>query len=340
MVISMKFRIREGDFVETTNHLIFDVKGFVHPPDRVIAYLRYVPDNRGARYRDGIRYRKIYALDKRHELLSRKWPRYLYNSTIFNREVQAVPLRDIRQHYIPTRKLLALQRSSCTLDTKERLAVEFAGTIANQAKVHLRNIGVSGSILVALHTDHSDIDLILYGKDTAYSTHNKLRQLLMDRSEGLCPLHRNDLHKLYSERSITPRVPFETFVRHERLKVLQGKFRGVHYFLRCIKEWNELEDISNKKYYPIRRLKIRGTVTDDSEFIFTPCRYKLTSVKFTGRSDHTPDEIVSYRGRFCEQVHRGNHVLAEGLLEKTVDQQGENYRLVIGEDSRDHLVAV
>lgn len=35
----------EGDFVETHDHLIFDVKGFLHPQDRVIAFLRYVPFN-------------------------------------------------------------------------------------------------------------------------------------------------------------------------------------------------------------------------------------------------------------------------------------------------------
>jgi hypothetical protein len=35
----------EGDFIETYDHLIFDVKGFLHPKDRIIAFLRYVPLN-------------------------------------------------------------------------------------------------------------------------------------------------------------------------------------------------------------------------------------------------------------------------------------------------------
>jgi len=40
-------RAREGDFLETLEGLIFDVKGLLHPDARVIAYLRYLPDPHG-----------------------------------------------------------------------------------------------------------------------------------------------------------------------------------------------------------------------------------------------------------------------------------------------------
>lgn len=33
----------EGDFIENKDGIIFDVKGFLHPVDRIIAYIRYVP---------------------------------------------------------------------------------------------------------------------------------------------------------------------------------------------------------------------------------------------------------------------------------------------------------
>jgi predicted nucleotidyltransferase len=33
----------EGDFIETKDGIIFDVKGFLHPADRIIAYIRYIP---------------------------------------------------------------------------------------------------------------------------------------------------------------------------------------------------------------------------------------------------------------------------------------------------------
>ena len=36
-------KILEGYAVETVEKLIFAVKGLVHPPDRLIAYMRYLP---------------------------------------------------------------------------------------------------------------------------------------------------------------------------------------------------------------------------------------------------------------------------------------------------------
>jgi predicted nucleotidyltransferase len=34
-VIQTGISVREGDFIETTEGLIFDVKGLVHPPDKM-----------------------------------------------------------------------------------------------------------------------------------------------------------------------------------------------------------------------------------------------------------------------------------------------------------------
>jgi predicted nucleotidyltransferase len=47
-------RVREGDFVESKDGWVFDVKGLVHPLDGVIAFVRYVPDEQGDRARRGV----------------------------------------------------------------------------------------------------------------------------------------------------------------------------------------------------------------------------------------------------------------------------------------------
>ena len=70
----MKIRAREGDLLETTGNILFDVKGLVHPPNRVVAFIRYVPDPEGNRERDGTRYSKFYSLYKRYALLKQKFP--------------------------------------------------------------------------------------------------------------------------------------------------------------------------------------------------------------------------------------------------------------------------
>lgn len=52
----------EGAAVETGDGMLFTVKGVVHPPHRVVAYLRYVPDPDGARRRGRDRYRRVYSV--------------------------------------------------------------------------------------------------------------------------------------------------------------------------------------------------------------------------------------------------------------------------------------
>jgi predicted nucleotidyltransferase len=337
--LKMGVRAREGDFIETFEGLIFDVKGLLHPPDRVIAYLRYVPDGRGGRKRAGTKYRKVYSLCARAKLLARKWPQYVYRDPFFNREVQAVPHEKVKQYYFPAEKFAQLRRAT-ELDQRERLAADMAETLVKEAAVSASDIGVSGSILVSLHTSKSDIDLLLYGSDAARRCHSKLRAMVGAHSHGFAPYEKSDLRKLYTQRGLGTAISFETFAKQERMKVLQGRFRGADYFIRCIKKWDEWhEAYGDRKYYPVCRATIRATISDNSDSIFTPCTYHIVNVGTTGKHPE-PNQIVSFRGRFCEQARRGEHILAKGNLERAIDERGETYRLVIGEDPHDCLVVV
>ena len=77
-------KLREGDFIETFDGNIFDVKGLVHPSDKVIAFIRYTPDQKGERKRDGTIYRKMYPLSERYQLLRERFPQYLIHDPVFN----------------------------------------------------------------------------------------------------------------------------------------------------------------------------------------------------------------------------------------------------------------
>jgi len=59
----------EGDYLETKeNCLFFDIKGYHHPQDRKICFLRFFPDQNGDRTKEGKKYKKIYSLDERENL--------------------------------------------------------------------------------------------------------------------------------------------------------------------------------------------------------------------------------------------------------------------------------
>ena len=96
----------EGAAVETVAGLIFTVKGVVHPPDRVVAYLRYVPDPRGERVRGRQRYRRVYSVAEQQEALRARGLSYRADDLALGVPVDAVPWDDVARVYDPRLSLI------------------------------------------------------------------------------------------------------------------------------------------------------------------------------------------------------------------------------------------
>jgi len=150
-----------------------------------------------------------------------------------------------------------------------------------------------------------------------------------------------ELKGLFDFRSKDTSMAFEDFVRTESRKVLQGKFMNHDYFVRCVKDWNEIdEQYGAVKYQPVGYAKIKARVTDDSQMIFTPCHYKIDNVNIVeGPKVESIQEIVSFRGRFCEQARKGEFVMAQGKVER-VEKKGEKefYRVLLGNKVSDYMI--
>ena len=336
----MKIRAREGDLVETTDNVFFDVKGLVHPPSRVIAFLRYVPDPNGDRKKDETIYRKVYALPKRYALLRKVFPQYLVYDPVFNEQLCEVPFETIKHHYKPVDHLQKLRHRD-RLDEVESQALHFIKLLKESANVSWSQLGISGSILVRLHTLTSDIDPVVYGSESCYKVYSALGFLLEDGASPAKPYSVKELKELFDFRSKDTAMRFEDFVRTESRKVLQGKFMGRDYFVRFVKDWNEIEEkYGTILYKPEGYAKIKATVVDDSEAIFTPCCYKIGNVEILeGTRIEAIEEIVSFRGRFCEQARKGETVIAQGKVEKLQKRgEREHYRLLLGNKVSDHMI--
>ena len=336
----MKIKAREGDLLETFGNIIFDVKGLVHPPNRVVAFIRYVPHPNGNRKRNGKRYSKYYALSERYDLLKREYPQYLVNDPVFNTLLCEVPVEDIKQHYQPAQGLEEL-RNRNRLDEAETAALRFMELVKKNSGVEWGKLGVSGSILVKLHEASSDIDLVVYGSETAYRVAKAMKEMLEDKDSPIKAYDMNGLRELFDFRSKDTNVSFEDFVRTDSRKVSHGKFMGKHFFIRFVKDLNEIsEQYGSIIYYPEGNARIKATVVDDSESLFTPCTYKLANVQILGgpKIEHL-EEIVSFRGRFCEHARNGEAVIAEGKLE-SVQQEGkdDHFRLLLGSKPADHMI--
>ncbi len=332
---------REGELIKTKNHVIFDVKGLVHPPNRVIAFPRYIPYYQSTRRGQEELYSKIYSFSERFQFLEQNMPELIVHDAIFDEILCEVPMGRIVEHYDPIRKLKSL-RNSKMLGKLEQKVVHLAEELKEASGIPWSSIGISGSVLVGLHTLKSDVDPVIYGVENCRKTYEVLKTLLKDDASQFKQYTQKELKRLFDFRSKDTTMSFEDFVRVEYRKAFQGMFEGTDYFIRFVKDWDQVnEHYGDVRYKNTGQAKIKAIIRDDSEALFTPCIYRIENATVLEGAKLEPiKEIVSFRGRFCEQARKDEAVTAQGKVELVIDKRKKKgyYRVILGNRPSDYMI--
>jgi uncharacterized protein len=330
----------ESYYLETQQGLFFAVKGWEHPLDRYLAVLRYAPDPvNGSRKKGDRLFRRFYHFGEQEEFIRKFCPECIAYDPIFQAVLQSVPRSLVRQVYDP--RLHLQQRASAPLKPIHRDAAAFTNLLMEAGQVSSSALGISGSLLIGLETDESDLDISVFGVENCRKVYGSLGRLL--DSAAVPELRRLDsegIEDLYGQRSPDTRMDFSEFAAAEQNKVFQGSFRGRPYFIRFIKEPNEMaQKYGDVRYTPLGRASITAWVADDRDAIFTPCRYALENSHTLEGLESEIAEVVSFRGRFCRQAQKGDRVEAAGTLERLENFKGEiRHRLLLGTSADDFLL--
>lgn len=333
--------IIEGFAVETMDDLIFSVKGLLHPLGRVIAYLRYLPDPEGERTRDGVRYMRVYHFNEQEAILGARYPVYLADDPVSGLRLQSVPRCRIRTVHDPRSYLTSLCDRGPDGPLEED-ALVLAALLREIAAVSRAGLGVSGSLMVGLQQPSSDLDLIIYGEEIGRTVYRALQDAVRHTSGPLRRPARQELMLLHAEHRPDTPLPFEEFARLQDRKVNELRFRGRETFIRFVKLIDEIDECyGDQRFEQLGTSVVRARVVDNRDAIFTPCRYGIEGVTFLdGGPAPDPQEIVSYRGRFSDQVRGGEWAVARGQLERVVRRDGTlSHRLVVGGEAGDYLLA-
>jgi predicted nucleotidyltransferase len=332
---------REGDLIKAKSGVVFDVKGLVHPIDKIVAFPRFIPSPQGTRQGKEGTYGKVYSLGDRFKYLQENQPNLIVFDPVFGETMCEVPVDQVAQHYKPEEKLWAL-RTSKDLTVLESKALQLAETLKKEAGIPWSNIGISGSIMAGLTTEKSDIDPLVYGEENCRKAYAALKTLLGHGQLGFKPYDREELEELFDFRSKDSQMSFEDFVLVESRKAFQGKFMGTDYFIRFVKDWRETtEQYGDVCYKNSGYTKITAKIASNIDSLFTPCTYKLQDTQIVEGPKLAPIvEIVSFRGRFCEQAENGELVEAQGKVELVTDNKtgSEHYRLILGNKPSDYMV--
>ncbi len=290
MKVSKPIRLR--DFIKAEN-CFFSVVGYRNEQS-VKCFLRYVPDSRGDRELDGVRFRKVSHDEAVNSELAKK---YLHWG-IFR-----VPYQAIQEVYKPEERL------DFAMSAPEvRKIVKFFTGIPKD------KMGVTGSRLIGLEGEESDVDFIVYG-EWWFDAREKLRKGI--GAGKLAEPDEETWNFIYTKRKIV--LPYDIFVQHERRKFHRAFLGSTYFDLLYVRDYKELnrnvpEDMGKKK----GRAEITATLIDDSLVFDYPAYYLL---------DHPEVEaILSFTHTFVGQAFRGERIIARGDLEEI---NGKTY-LVVG----------
>lgn len=326
---------KDRDFTETVEGLLFCVVGYLHPPDRYTAYLKYVPapDGRwsrgGTRYARAIPYYHVSQVEETYTLLRERYPQYLFSCPVRNITVSSVPRTRVKTYYRPRRRLHSLLAEGAG-DMLEQGLIDLVSLLSDLSGIREGDFGVTGSLLTGSHSpEFSDIDLTVYG----FKASQRLKEALIEaweEGEAIQPFSRERMAEWSLSRSRRFPLSFGELMGISERRWNYGIYRGTYFSVHPVRTDGEIKERYGDRVYR-RRGVTAGTaeITDSRESIYLPALYHVDNVEMEAAAQAEVERIVSYEGLFCGIFEEGEQVEFRGTLEE-VSADGDHYRVVIG----------
>lgn len=289
------------DFVSCADGLLFAVVTEGLEDNRVLCFLRYV-------FSEG-QWRKVNT-NQANDYLRKKYPDYLFHSSILDADLHGVPLAAIDTHLRPIERLKTLI-SEPARDDVEKTCQQLC-QLLQQRGINLGHMGVTGSLLAGLQNSASDIDLVLYGREHFQQARTVVKQLLHDGV--LQPLAEGDWEQSYQRRDCD--LTLQQYIWHERRKFNKFMFRQRKVDLNLIVEKRNNTEQVCQKLGPVRIL----TCVSDAELAFD-----YPAIFYVSHPDIT--SIICFTATYTGQAQVGELIEVSGQLEQTIDGR---QRIVVG----------
>jgi hypothetical protein len=277
-------RARLRDFIETWDDWIFSVVDY-HNEDGVHCLLRYVASPDGERVRNGVRYKKM-GFDEAYEFIRQHRPDYL-------KGVMVVPDDDVYRHYEPHKGLMGI------LDSDHRVKK----MVEALKGVPLSDMGITGSKLVGLGAETSDVDFVVYG-DSWFRARKLLLKAIADRR--IDGIDEAGWKKIYAKRK--PELSFEEFYLHERRKGNRCLLDGALTDLLFVRSWDQIgPKVPVGKDLGMRTITAKVT---NAEFAFdSPAIYEVEHPEIK--------RVLSFTHTYAGQALAGEIIEARGKMEES-----------------------
>jgi len=325
----------DGDAFVTRENFVFYVFGYEHPKDRVLSFLKYIPYKLkpyfpirflGQSWRLGsielVRAERLYTAENFQKLMKtfrRSFPQYMYFCPFRGKDIISVPLRLIKRVYAPRECLQSLFERK-RKDGLQKLALELTSLLSTESGVPLEDFGIHGSLALNMHTEKSDIDLVVYGSRNFRSLEGAVDKLV---EEGT-------LKYVFTKRL-------------DRVRKHRGRYKDKLFVYNAVRKTEEIKfKYGDYKYFPVKPVTFSCEVVDDAEAMFRPAVYQIANYQpldlASGLGENeAPTRVVSMIGYYRNVARRGDRVKVSGILERVekVETGETHHQVVVGSGTRE-----
>lgn len=319
-------RARTRDFIYTKDDLFFATTSYLHPENRILSFLRYIPDINGDRSKHGNRYSKVDS-KRAYEFLGNKYSEYLFDSNK-DLKMMGVPLDKVEKILKPEERLKEILNNFNNNELLRKV-VKLANIFHNYADIPYSKMGVSGSILPGLYDPAvSDIDFVIYGLKNhrkAMDTFDEIK----DKSD-LKSISDEYWMRLYEKRMKDDSLSYEEFQWYEKRKNNRGVIDGTLFDILATRDWDEIKGkYGEEKFESLGTAMIECKVADAIGAFDNPAVYEVEDVNILEGEDVPITEVASFTHTYSGQAKDNEEIIVKGKLEKVIGPN-TRYRIVVG----------
>ncbi len=331
--------VRDRDIVHDRDGRVFVALGHIQPSDRILSFLKYIPDPEGEWRSGNNRYRRVFwgGVDSVTKGMAMVPPDYVVDDAHFGTSLLEPPRESISKYFSPELRLSEIFREGPS-DELESAAKHLAEVLHDALGIPLERIGVTGSICWKAHDPaRSDINMNVYGYREAWR--------LQYGYEELTEQNRHVTLRSYSDWGPTlsrmmerfPQVPSgvveNLFLRRSEL-CIDGKCIGIMPVLRP----NEVPIRHGSEHYASMTddpVNITMDIHDVRYGIFMPAVYEGISEPVDAIRGARVSRMMVYDGVFRGLLRTGDRVETVGTLQRVrsgpeADDGNEFYQIMVG----------
>ena len=289
------------DFIETAEGLIFAIVAQGTEQGKALCFLRYIKIDEG--------WKKV-DTEQANAFLKQHRPEYLHYSSFLDAQLHAVAIESIVKHHQPKQHLQQLmlkKQKDIIEDDFFQLCILF-----KQHGLNLRQIGITGSLLVGLQKQSSDIDLVCYERAVFHQCRAITQELI--KQGKMQELSNKDWRESYQRRSCE--LSFSEYVWHEQRKANKAVINGRKFDLNFIDASFRSQAIN---YQKCGTTTLQCKVVDDAHAFDYPAEFKIDHEQY--------DTVVCFTATYTGQAVKGEIIEVSGAIEQTL--QGLK-RIVVG----------